>query len=175
MIALQITSMKNFMTQLLAADTFDIFLLEEAVITVGNTISIDGHFNSAFYTAPTVAGAELTAEDASLCPYEFTPWKQVKGMCFNLIKGKHTPLSFKFVFQLNPEQMKRLLVKEECSVDPSLIKALVLTIRFDGTKTLLTTGTSYTTFVLSKEPDQIWDKVLQKYLAGKGISFEAVS
>ena len=96
-------------------------------------------------------------------------------MCFNLIKGKHTPLSFKFVFQLNPEQMKRLLVKEECSVDPSLIKALVLTIRFDGTKTLLTTGTSYTTFVLSKEPDQIWDKVLQKYLAGKGISFEAVS
>lgn len=58
---------------------------------------------------------------------------------------------------------------------PSLIKALVLTIRFDGTKTLLTTGTSYTTFVLSKEPDQIWDKVLQKYLAGKGISFEAVS
>ena len=47
MIALQITSMKNFMTQLLAADTFDIFLLEEAVITVGNTISIDGHFNSA--------------------------------------------------------------------------------------------------------------------------------
>ena len=43
MIALQITSMKQFMSQLLAGDTFDVFLLEEATLTTAFTIQIDGH------------------------------------------------------------------------------------------------------------------------------------
>ena len=38
MIALQITSMKNFMNHLLVADTFDPFLLEEATISTALTV-----------------------------------------------------------------------------------------------------------------------------------------
>ena len=37
MLALQITSLKLLMNQLLAGDTFDLFLLEEAVISTANT------------------------------------------------------------------------------------------------------------------------------------------
>ena len=43
MIALQITSTKNFMNHLLVADTFDPFLLEEATISTALTVTIDGH------------------------------------------------------------------------------------------------------------------------------------
>jgi hypothetical protein len=52
------------------------------------------------------------------------------------------------------------------------IKALVFTIHFDGTKALLTTGSSYHTFLMTKEPEEIWDKSLGKYLSQKGIAYE---
>ena len=49
MLALQITSLKKFMSQLLATDTFDCFLLEEAMVKAANTVSIDGRINREFY------------------------------------------------------------------------------------------------------------------------------
>lgn len=162
MIALQITSMKQFMSQLLASDTFDIFLLEEAMISTASTITIDGHVNHDFYG------------DGEKTDFEFRPWRELKGLCFDLIKGKRTPLSFRFVLHLMPEKTAALLEKESCSVESSQIRALVLNIRYDGTKAVLTTGTSYHTFLLSREPDAIWDKAVRKYLGGKGIPFEEV-
>lgn len=164
MIALQIISLKNFMNQLLAGDTFDSFLLEEATISTANTVSIDGHINSDFY-AP-------EERDAEHLPYELQPWSEIKGLCFNLIKGKRTPLFFKLVFHLKPEKASALLVREGCLADPSAIRALVLNIRFDGSKTILTTGCAYHTFVMSKEADIIWDKALTQFLSNKEIAYE---
>uniref|UniRef100_UPI0040565B17 DUF5721 family protein n=1 Tax=Acetatifactor sp. TaxID=1872090 RepID=UPI0040565B17 len=164
MTALQITSMKTFMNQLLVGDSFDSFLLEEAVISTANTYTIDGHINTDFYPAE--------ERNRDNIPYEFQPWSEIKGLCFHLIKGKHTPLYFKFVLHLKPEKVTALLEKENCSVDASQVRGLVLTIKYNGSKAVLTTGTSYHTFVLSKEPDTIWDKSLVKYLYGKEISFE---
>ena len=39
-------------------------------------------------------------------------------------------------------------------------------------KAMLTTGTAYHTFLLSREPDAIWDRAFRKYLDGKGIAYE---
>ena len=164
MIAIQITGTKNFMNQLLAGDTFDIFLLEEAVISTANTYTIDGHINKDFYPSE-----EQTVENI---PYDFQPWSEIKGMCFNLIKGKHTPLYFKFVFHLKPEHVSAMLSQNNCSIDPALIRALVLTVKYDGSKTILTTGSAYHSFIMSKEPEDIWDKTLTAYLAKTGITFE---
>ncbi len=164
MLALQITSLKTLMNQLLAGDTFDIFLLEEAVISTANTYTIDGHINVDFYP--------LEERGTDCLPYEFQPWSEMKGLCFNLIKGKHTPTFFKFVFHLKPEKATALLEQQNGSGDSSQLKALVLNIRYDGSKAVLTTATSYHTFVMNKEADIIWDKALVKYLSGKGITFE---
>ncbi len=106
--------------------------------------------------------------------YEFRPWSELKGLCFDLIKGKRTPLFFRFVLHLIPEKAAALLEKEGCDVDPSQIKALVLNIRYDGSKTILTTGTALHTFLPSKAPDAIWDKSLRKYLDAKGILYESL-
>ena len=87
MTALEIHSTKNFMKHLLSGDTFDIFLLEEAVISTANTYTIDGHINLDFYP-PEERSPEAV-------PYEFRPWTELKGLCFDLIKGKYTPLEGK--------------------------------------------------------------------------------
>lgn len=164
MLALQITAMKPFMNQLLAGDTFDIFLLEEATISTANTYTIDGHINTEFYPL-----AERTPERI---PYELQCWSELKGLCFDLIKGKHTPLYFKIVFQLKPEQTESILKKEHLSMKDTNLKNLVLTIKYDGSKALLVTGTSYHTFVMDKTADVVWDRSLANYLAEKNISYE---
>lgn len=166
MLALQITSMKQFMNQLLVSEDFHVFLLEEATISTANTYTIDGHINRDFYSAE-----EQTTENL---PYEFQPWSELKGLCFNLIKGKHTPLYFKFVFHLKPEHIQNLLQKQSVEMDLSTIKAFVLTVKYDGSKAVLTTGTSYHTFVMNKEPEVIWDKALNQYLSQKGTGFEVL-
>ncbi len=164
MISLQITSLKHFMNQLLAGDIFDPFLLQEATISTANTYTIDGHINMDFYPVE-----ERNQENI---PYEYQPWSEMKGLCFNLIKGKHTPTFFKFVFHLKPEKIDPLLMQQDCAVKSSDIKAFVLNIRFDGTKAVLTTGIAYHTFLLNKDADIIWDKALIKYLSNKDIAFE---
>ena len=163
--ALEIVSMKNFMSQLLSSDAFDGFLLEEAVIRTANSYTIDGHMNADFFP-PDERGPEHI-------PYEFCPWNKIKGLCFDLIKGKYTPLHFKFVLQLKPETMRRLLAENNgSSEDFSQVKAFVLNIRYDGSKAVLTTSVSYHTFVMSREADLIWDNALCHYLNDKGIGYE---
>ncbi len=164
MLALQITSMKNFMSQLLTGDVFDIFLLEEAALTTATTVRIDGRINTEFYPV-----AERTPQ---LLPYEFETWSNMKGLCYQLIKGKHTPLYFKFVLQLKPDKMQSMLEKEHLSLKDSQLKSLILTIKYDGGKAVLTTGSSYLTFVLDKTADVVWDRQLCKYLSIKGIAYE---
>lgn len=162
------------MSLLLASDTFDCFLLEEAVIGVASTITIDGRINREFFAGeePEDSGAFAGSKPQSLSE-EFRPWSELRGLCYDLIKGKRTPLFFRFTMHLAPEKAAALLARENCDVDPSQVKALVLNIRYDGSKAVLTTGISFHTFVLSKEPDAIWDNALAKYLSAKDIPFEA--
>ncbi len=160
MIALQITSLKQFMNHLLVAPTFDQFDLEEAVISAASTISIDGHVNKEFY--------QDQPEDSIPA---FRPWSELKGLAFDLIKGKRTPLFFRFTLHMQTQAAADLLTRENCDVDPAQVKALVLNIRYDGTNAVLTTGTAFQTFLLSKEPDVIWDRFIQKFLEEKEISY----
>ena len=165
MLALHITNLKQFMNHLLILDTFDSFLLEEAVITTANTYTIDGRINHSFYSEEDLSTGQIPDS-------EYSPWSTLKGICFQLIKGKRTPLSFKFVFHVKPEHTARLLLQNECTVDTSAVKSLVMTIRYDGMRAVLTTGCSYHTFVLSKEPELIWEKTLTGLLTTRQISYE---
>lgn len=165
MIAIEITSQKIFMSQLLNGDTFDIFLLEEATVKTAATYTIDGYVNREFYDPE-----EL---ESGIASYEFMPWADAKALCFQLIKGKRTPLLLKLVLQLKPQQMQALLdSKSDTTFDPRQLKSLVLTIKYDGTRTILTTATSYHSFVMNKEPDQLWDKAMVQYLTKKEIPFQ---
>lgn len=164
MLAFKVSSMKSFMNHLLVADTFDNFLLAEATISTANTYQIDGHINKAFFCE------DISA--SQMPEYDFAFWKDMKGLCFNLIKGKRTPLFFKFILHLNPQSVSKLLAAGGCSVPSEQIKALVLTIKYDGTQAVLTTASATNTFVMSKEPDMIWDKAIQQFLSRNEIPYE---
>ncbi|MBQ9141210.1 MAG: hypothetical protein IJX63_05380 [Lachnospiraceae bacterium] len=165
MLALKISSMKTFMNHLLVADTFDNFLLEEATISTANVYQIDGHINKEFF-----ATDELT--EAQSIPYDFSQWQDIKPLCFNLIKGKRTPLFFKFVLHLKPEQVSKLMAAGNSNISPEEIKALVLTVKYDGSQAVLTTASAFHTFLMSKEPDVLWDKAMLQFLTRKGIDYE---
>jgi uncharacterized protein (DUF3820 family) len=164
MISLEIKSLKILMNQLLTGTAFDIFLLEKADITTSVTYSIDGHINREFYPEE-----ERTTE---ALPYDFKPWSDIKELCFDLIKGKNTPLNFKFVLHLKPEYAENATKKELPAADLSQLKALILIIKYDGTKAFITTGTSYHSFVLDRDIEKAWDKTISKYLSDRDISYE---
>lgn len=165
MIALKITNVKQFMGKLLGSDTFDSFLLEEASISTYNTFLIDGHQNREFYTSQ-------EWEDETIRPYDFSEWKYIRPICFDLIKGTRTPSAFRFVLHLIPKYVSSILDKGDTNVEAKQVKAFVLNIKYDGTGLTLVTGTAFHTFLMDKSPDALWDKSVRQFLSQKGIAYE---
>lgn len=165
MIALKITNVKQFMGKLLTGEDFDSFLLEEASIRTYNTFMIDGHQNKDFYTTQ-------EWEDKQIRPYDFSAWKTIRPICFNLIKGKQTPAAFHFVLHLMPEYVTSILQKGDTAVTAQQIKAFVLNIKYDGTVLTLVTGTAFHTFLPDKTPDSLWDQAMRQFLTKREIAYE---
>ncbi len=165
MISLKITNVKHFMGRLLGSDDFDSFLLEEATVSTYNTFQIDGHMNREFYTTE-------EWEDETIHPYDFSMWKNMRPICFDLIKGTHTPSAFRFVLHLIPQYVQPILSKGDTAITSQQIKAFVLNIKYDGTVLTLVTGTAFHTFLMDKTPDALWDQTLRQFLDKKGISYE---
>lgn len=165
MLALQIKEIKSFMSKLLNTDTFDSFLLESAQIHTFNTFFIDGHLNKDFYSRE-----EL--DDPDFLPYDLSSWKTMRGICFQLIKGKKVPLLLRLTLICNPQEACNLLRKADAMEYASSLKSFVLTIKYDEKGLLLTTGTSFHTFFMDKTPDLIWDEACRQFLTTRGIDFD---
>lgn len=153
------------MKELLSGEVFDNFLMSEITLSTAYAYTIDGHKNKDFFSDE--EWKELQENQRTMAT-----WAEMKPLIFQLIKGNKTPLFFKLILQLTPENTAKLLSANHCEVPSEQIKALLLTIRYDGNKVVLTTGTSFTTFLMTKEPDEIWDKAMKLFLAKKEIPFE---
>jgi len=161
MIVLQILKTKNFMNNLLRGNDFDDFLLEEAVIKTGNSYTIDGHINKEFY-------GDLITEEA---PYDYSRWVDIKNVCFELIKGHHTPLGFKFIMHVKPEHTDALLKKNGSNLSSEQV-AFVMNIKFAEGVTTITSASAIKTFSLDKSHEQIWDNAVKRFLSAREIEFE---
>ncbi len=153
------------MSKFLAGDAFDSFLLEQATISTYNTFTIDGRQNRDFYTLE-------EWEDQEIRPYEFTAWKKIRPVCFDLIKGKRTPTAFHFVMHLIPDYASSILQKGDTNVTAGQVKAFVLNVKYDGTALTLITGTAFHTFIMDKTPDELWDRAVRQFLANRQIDFQ---
>lgn len=165
MIALKIKNIKQFMAKFLAGDDFDAFLLEQAVISTYNTFTIDGRENRDFYSSE-------EWDDQEIRPYEFSAWKKVRPVCFDLIKGKHTPSAFHFVLHLAPDHTAAVLKTGDTVVTADQIKAFVLNIKYDGTALTLITSCAFHTFLMDKTPDALWDRAVRQFLNNHQIDYE---
>lgn len=189
MISLKLTGTKNFMTHLLLSDTFDNFLFIEGEIVTFNTFTIDGYIQKAFYesgtgdensspgeTARTDSIPQTAAGTAhgnsTAVSYDYALWKQLRELCFSMIRGKRTPLSFKFIFSLSPDNIAKLIQQKNLDFKASDVQGLYLNIRFDGNVLQCITGTSLKTFSMDKSLEREWDAMVPRFFDKKGLQFE---
>ncbi len=161
MIALKIGQQKNFMAKLLTTDVFDCFVLEEATIDTFNTFSINGRIHRDFYKG---------SEEESLLPNEeFSGWDKIRPIALSLIKGKQTPLSFKFILHLRNEEKQKILSSTDMDISPDQI-SLGINIRYSMGEVLITTGVSYGIFTLDKSAEKAWDQYVPSFLESNDIN-----
>lgn len=163
MISIKLTETKKFMSQLLLSDAFDNFLLIEGEIVTFNTFRIDGYIQREFFSSESM-------DDPEAIP-EYSSWKQLRNYCFSIIKGKQTPLSFKFIFSLSPANIARLIEQAPLDFQPGDVQGLYLNIRFDEKGLYCITGTSLKTFSMDKSLEKAWDMMVQKFFTQKGIAY----
>lgn len=167
MIALQIKNTKNIMNTLLVSEQFDSFQVEEASITTFNTFHIDGHTVKGFFTSEEIDNMEQGLP-------EFSLWKDIRPICFQLIKGKKTPVSFRVILHASPSLVASIANQPDCEVSADLIRSLVLNIRYDNGHVTCVTATSFTTFLMDKTTDAVWDKYIRQLFDRLQIDFEEV-
>ena len=152
---------KNCMSHLLLKPTFDGFSFIEGEITTFNKFTIDGYIQKDFFEeAP-----EQTHSD----------WKDIREFCFSLIKGKRTPLGFKFVLSLAPRHFEKFIETSGVEgFEASNVKGLYLNFKYDGTNLQCVTGTSISIFTLDKSLENAWDEYVQKFFSKMEIEWEVL-
>lgn len=167
MTALTMNETNLFCKKLLGTPLFDAFLLEECTIATANTFTIDGHIHKKFYTEAEREEMGLTSPDAPV----FSSYASLRPLCFELIKGKRTPLSFCFVFHLSKENTEKILQKTDAALSISDVRALVLTVRYDGSAVTCTTGTSLSVFTMDKSLEHAWDNMVRRFFLKNDLGF----
>lgn len=156
---------KQFMNQLLKSELFDHFLLAEASVHGAVSYHVDGHINRDFFDADEFS--ELSAYGG-----EYLPFSHVRPVCFELIRGKHTPVSFKFVFLLAPAGMEKTIASADCGLSAQDVGGMFFNLSFREGAMTLTTGISYRTFTPDHTLDAVWDALAARFLAKNQIAFE---
>lgn len=153
MLALRIADTKDFMTKLLAGDTFDTFLFSEGSVTTFTTFTIDGTWHPEFFGR----------EEHTLT------WSLVRPIVFDMIKGKHTPIQLRIVLKLAEHNVESLLARSALSVTREQVHGLFLNITYTKEEVTITTGTSLRIFTLDKSVDHVWDDMIRRFLDTRGI------
>lgn len=160
MIALALTEVKECMSKLLLSDVFDPFYFIEGEITTFGTFTMDGHLRKDFF-------------EKDMTPTrDYALWNEVREYCFSLIKGKRTPLGFKFILGLSDSNIEKLLLQQELDFKPQDVRGLYINLKYDGTKLQCVTGTAINLFTMDKSLEQAWDKMVQKFFTQKEIKYE---
>lgn len=164
MLALKIIDVKDFMNKLLIGEVFDRFFLVEASVTTFNVFTIDGRLQQDFFDTDTADSLKSKSIDYSL-------WRDVKPYCFSVIRGKRTPLGFKIIFQLSSHQAQKLLSgTENNSITP--VCNFCLNIQYKNQVLLCTTGVSYSSFSLDRQPEHLWNETICSFFTSRQIPFE---
>ncbi len=160
MIALKILKQKNFMAKLLTTELFDDLTVEEATIDTFNTFTIDGRIHKEFYKS-----SDSTEE---IPDSEFSGWSSIRPIALSLIKGKNTPLGFKFILHLGEANKLSLLEKSDMDISPDQI-SLGINIKYSQGEVVITTGVSYSIFTLDKSAEKAWDEYIPSFLESNSI------
>lgn len=153
---------KKCMAELLLRGTFDNFLFIEGEITTFNKFSIDGYIHKEFYKTDE---SQAPAEDSH------SAWHMLREFCFSLIKGKRTPLNFRFIFSLAKDEIRSLIAEKQLDFQPDTVQGLYLNFRYDGALLTCTSGTSLNTFTMDKSLEHAFDQWIGEFFSAHGINW----
>lgn len=163
MIALNILDVKTFMGQILKGQMFDEFLMSEMDIAIAHSIHIDGKINKDWYS---------TEEVEALEGRTLAKWKEIKPIAYEMIKGNKTPLGFKMIFELNREQLEKLLVNSKSSFSLEDVNGLYIHVKFDKNGLSVITGSNIRIFTMDKSLEQYWDDTVRLMMKKYQIAYE---
>lgn len=162
MIALQIQDKKKMLQVLLESTSFDTFLMQEVSVIRDSSLFLEGRIHPEYQAQQDPVQTEGA---------DFVPWHSVRMLLASYI-GKEFPLSFKFVLQAPAAYTQNLLKNAAFTGDPSTVKGLILTFRYEQEYLTCLTGISLTTFSMDKSIETLWDQGIKKALANMQIGFE---
>lgn len=165
MLALRVLDVKKCMNYLLATEAFDAWEVAEVKIRSKLSYVIDGHVTPDFLTAEEM-------ESEGLTPGGCVPFSGVRHLCYEMIKGKRTPQSFRFSFLCPREQMAQMIAKEQLQINPEDIANLTMNISYVQGELLVTTSCSERTFSLDKSLANAWDSWVLAFLRKMEIAVE---
>ena len=92
-------------------------------------------------------------------------WKDVREFCFQIIRGKRTPLSFKIILSLAPENFPTFLTDQNITgFRPEDIQGWFWKLSYDGLNLVCFPGICMKTFTMEKSLERAWDEAAQKKL-----------
>lgn len=159
MIFLKINDIKGFTSLLLVKDTFEQMELWEGTIKTHSAFIIDGTKNMPYFT-------DTDEEPES----SYNTWERLRPVCYEIIKGRHLPTYFKFVFRLD-EKRTADIVSQTPGFKPEDVTGLFLNIKYENNTLSLTTGTSLSFFTLDKSLEQTFDRFVCSFLTEHAIDF----
>ncbi len=154
MISIRINDINNFMQNLLSGNIFDSFLCCDGEISTATTYSFHGRINKDFYTSDEL---ETLTED-------FIPWKNIKHICYEIIKGKKPPTKIKLVLSLPKASYSKMISDTGVPFTPENIGGLYLHLLYEKNEMTIITGTSLNIFTMDKTLDQYWDNQIKIFL-----------
>lgn len=165
MIALQVQDVKLFTSQLFVQTMFDEFLMSEMDVATAHTFHIDGTMNKEWFTSD---------EEEAIEGRRTAKWKEIKPIAFQMIKGNKTPLSFKIVFQLNHEQLEKLITNSGVSFTVNDVNGLFMNVKYDRNGLTVISGSSLRIFTIDKSLEQYWDATVKQFMKKFQIAVEEV-
>lgn len=165
MVSLKMEDLKTFTAQLFLKDTFDGWLVREAVIVTFNSFTIDGRIRQGFYT-------EKELEENKI--EELSSWKVLRPICYSLIKGKKLPESFQITLQLPPDDVEEFLQNAQLDLTVDQVQGLYMNVRYENNEIHCVSGTSLNIFTLDRQIEIEWDEATRLYFKDRQIPYDEV-
>lgn len=143
--AFEVLDVKEFTQKLFMTDMFDKFSVIEAEFFTFVKFDINGKLNKTYFD-----------EDINR---DFCTWSEIRPICFEIIKGKRTPTSFKLVLKFSNEFAKKWIVENTTKV---IDADMYLNIRYSDKKLYLISSFSPKTFLLERDIIHTFDTYVKE-------------
>lgn len=153
----KINDKKHFTSLLFLENTFDSWILKEATFKTFQTITLDGKICKEYFSSDEEVPDVVT-------------WGSCRQLCYQVIKGKHLPASFKIVLAAPADTKDAFLTSLHLSANE--VGGLFLNLGFHDNELSITTGAALNSFPPDKSVIEAWDRYVLDALKAISIDFD---